>query len=94
MQPTSPVLTEKFVLNEVVFAKDQAEYDDLPTIRNSKGMVLSRWKPTDDEREAIAKGADVLLTVWTFNQPLQPLLMEVPVCGHDVAAIVQRMELA
>jgi hypothetical protein len=62
---------------EVVYAKDQPEYLPLPTLRSADGRVVSRWSPTTEERAAIAGGADVYLTLHTFNQPLQPILMTV-----------------
>jgi hypothetical protein len=77
MQPVSPVITEEFVASEVVFAKDQPQYNPLPVIRRPDGVLLSRWKLTDEEREAIAAGADILLFNCTFNQPLQPVKIEV-----------------
>lgn len=33
-------------------------------------VCLSRWKPTDKERAAIAAGADVLLYVWGWQVPV------------------------
>lgn len=93
MQPTSPVLTEEFKHKEVVYAKDQPEYKPLAVIRNSRGVLLSRWTPTDREREAIAAGADILLFNWTFNQPLQPVAMEVVECGADMLGFAAFMGL-
>ncbi len=93
MTPTSPVLTEEFVPIEIVYAKDQPEYAPLPVIRNSTGVVLSRWKLTDSEREAVAAGADVFLSIWTFNQPLQPLRIEIGECDRDLLSIAEHMEL-
>lgn len=93
MTPISPVLTEEFVPQEVVYAKDQPEYHPLPVLRNSAGVVMSRWKLTDEEREAVLAGADLLLSVWTFNQHLQPLRLEVISCAADMAEVAKRMEL-
>ena len=94
MTAITPVLTEECAHKETVYAKDQPEYKPLPTIRNSKGMVLSRWKMSDAEREAVVAGADVFLTCWTFNQPLQPIYMEVVACEQDIVEVARRMELA
>ena len=93
MTPVSPVLSEEFKDIEVVYAKDQPEYLPLPAIRNSKGIVLSRWKLTDEERNAIHSGADLYLSVYTFNHPLQPVYLEVSSCGTDDITIAHRMEL-
>lgn len=75
--PVSPVLTPEYVDQEVVYAKDQPQYRPLPVLRNSQGVLLSRWKLSDEEREAIAAGADLFLYNWTFNQALQPVRIEI-----------------
>lgn len=73
MIPATPVLTVEVQPSEVVYAKDQAEYIPLYTLRSADGKVLSRWTPTEAERQAIANGSDVLLICHTFNRPLQPI---------------------
>ena len=93
MQPTTPVISAEFQPHEIVYAKDQPEYNPLPVHRNRRGVVLSRWKLTDEEREAIANGADVWLYVYTFNQPLQPLRLEIPVCANDDMEAAKFMDL-
>lgn len=93
MTPVSPVLDEKLASSEVVYAKDQPEYIPLPTLRNSKGMVLSRWKLSDIEREAIALGADIHVCTCTFNQPLQPIRVDVICTQSDAEEIIHWMEL-
>jgi len=93
MLPTSPVLAEEFVPSEVVFAKDQPEYNPLPVIRSRDGVLLSRWKLTDEERAAIAEGADILLSNWTFNQPLQPVRLEVGFTDRSQLEIAAYMGL-
>ena len=85
MQPVSPVLNEDYKPFEKVYAKDQPQYNPLPVIRDPKGVLLSRWRLSDDERAAIANGADIMLSNHTFNQPLQPVRLEV--CGHEPANI-------
>lgn len=94
MEPTSPILGEEFVAHEIVFAKDQPQYKPLPAICNrNDGIVLTRWKLTDTEREAVALGADLFLSVYTFGQPLQPLLPEIGVCNADYVGMAERMGL-
>jgi hypothetical protein len=63
--------------HERVFAKDQPEYIPLRTLvqRDAQGGVLSRWAPTEEQRKAIAEGADIYLELLTFHTPLQPILM-------------------
>lgn len=59
---------------ETVYGANQPEYTPLPALRNSKGYVLTRWKFTEAEREAIAAGADLYLCILTARQPLQPIM--------------------
>ena len=62
---------EKF---EIVYAKNQPEYIPLPTLAGGHGQsAVSRWTFTDDQRQAIADGADVYLEVFHFHQPLAPV---------------------
>jgi hypothetical protein len=61
------------------YAEDQPEYLPLPTLvsMDAAGRVVSRWQPTAEERQRIAEGADVYVTVMTFHGPLQPQLVTV-----------------
>lgn len=72
MQPVSPVLPAGSGC-EVVYAKDQPQYNSLPTFR-TQTSVLSRWKLTDDERRHIAEGGDLFICMMNFGGPLQPVL--------------------
>lgn len=76
MEPQSPVVPglEPY---EIVYAKDQPQYLPLPVLRSPKGVVLSRWKLSDEERAAIAEGADLYLSMHTDFQPLQPIALQV-----------------
>ena len=76
MIPASPVIRglEK---HEVVFGSLQPQYIPLPALRSPDGRVMSRWELTPEEREMIANGADVLVTIHTFNQPYPPTTLEV-----------------
>ena len=76
MKPVSPVLrgSEPY---EVVYAKDQPQYNPLPTIRSSEGIVLSRWKLTWKERFKVLLRGNVYLFQMTFNRALQPVSIEI-----------------
>jgi len=74
--PTSPVI-EGLELFEVVYAKDQPQYQPLPVLRSSDGSVVSRWRLSWKERFKVFFSGDIYLFVSTFNQPLQPVLIEV-----------------
>jgi hypothetical protein len=64
---------------EVVYAKEQPEYIPLRTLRSrtDEGKVMSRWDLTAEQRQAIYRGADVYLTLLTFQGPLQPITLAV-----------------
>jgi hypothetical protein len=91
--PISPVLSEEFIPYETVYAKQQREYTPLPVIKNAAGVVLSRWHLTDEERKAVAEGADVFLSIHTFNNPLQPLRIEIGECDRSILEIAEYMGL-
>jgi hypothetical protein len=64
---------------EIVLGKDQPEYTPLPAVyvdSESRPMV-TRWRLTTEEREAIANGADVVLQQLTFKQLFQPVNLQV-----------------
>lgn len=97
-KPISPVLPG-YADQEHIYAKDQPEYNPLPVLRSEgsrrrDGVLLSRWQFTDAEREAIAAGADIFLYCWTFNHPLQPVLLEVGCCDRDEAGMARYLGLA
>src|SRR5208282_6425047 len=72
MESVNPVVPgfEKF---EVVFAKNQPEYNQLAVLPVENG-VMSRWRLTDAERQHIAEGGDLFILCLHFNGPLQPIL--------------------
>lgn len=93
MTPASPALTEEFIPYESVYTGKNDEYIPLPVIRNEAGVVLSRWRLTEAERTAVAQGADVFLSIHTFNQPLQPLRVEIGECDRSILDIATHMGL-
>lgn len=79
MQPTSPIIPE-FAQYEITIAKDQPEYTPLPVLamhREQHGAIVSRWALSDEDRLAIAAGADIYLTQLTFGMPMQPIRLAV-----------------
>ncbi len=61
---------------EKIYALDQPQYIPLRTLPGENGLsAITRWTPTDEQREAIANGADILLEVFHFGQPLSPVRM-------------------
>ena len=71
---------------EITIAEDQPEYLPLTVAvyGDNKDMgprtLLSRWRPTDEERQAIAAGEDVYVGLVTFGQPMQPIIVQI---GND-----------
>ena len=71
---------EKF---ETVYAKDQPQYKPMRTLPARDGnSAISRFHLTDEQRKAIADGADIYLELLHFKGPLAPsliMVMEEPV---------------
>jgi hypothetical protein len=63
--------------NEVVLAKDQPEYAQLPALPIEGGMMLTRWRFTWRERLQILFFCDLHLWVWTFGKPFQPVALQI-----------------
>jgi hypothetical protein len=61
----------------VVFAKDQPEHEPLPALLFRDGRVLTEWALSDEEIARLGRGERLRLWVWTFGQPLQPVMLEV-----------------
>lgn len=81
MQSVSPVLTEEFVEFERVLALDQPEYEPiivLPVVfKGGLTGAAVRFRPSDEERKAIADGGDIIITELTFGQLFTPLNVDV-----------------
>lgn len=67
----------------VVFAKNQAEYVPLPATISPEGIVTTEWEPNAEELSELLNGGRVRILLHTFNQPLQPLRVDVAeaACG-------------
>tara|TARA_R110002020_G_scaffold475112_1_gene708608 strand:+ start:4485 stop:4745 length:261 start_codon:yes stop_codon:yes gene_type:complete len=61
----------------VVFAKDQPEYQPLPALKMPDGEVITCWELSDQEIEDVTKTKRIYLQQLTFNQPLQPVIIHV-----------------
>lgn len=77
----------------ITFAKDQPQYEPLPACVSPSGAVMTEWEPTAEERAQISAGGRVRLMLFTFGQPLQPVMVSVagppptvtcPSCGRTV----------
>jgi len=80
LQPKDGPVVEGMEAKEVVFAKNQPQYAPLRClVDDSRGdrRVTSRWTLTDEQRKAVAEGADIYLTLLTYGTPLQPIIMAI-----------------
>lgn len=84
MKPVPPEPPKPIEGEALTYGSDQAQYLPLPAWRmpGSIGQTITRWRPSTEERAAIAAGADIWLSQLTFRQPLQPV--RIGVRGSDV----------
>lgn len=64
----------------VVFAKDQPEYIPLPAMKvpnDPQGLIITKWQLSPEELERVKETGTIHLSMLTFNQPLQPVLLTV-----------------
>lgn len=77
MKPMSPVIPG-LESHEVKIAESQDQYQTLPALPVDGGQYLvTRWRLTWRERVQLLFEGTFYLSVWTFGQPLQPLLPDV-----------------
>lgn len=71
MKPTN------FKEANVVFAKDQTEYQPLPAFKadSPQGEVVTCWKLSFGERLRILFKGEIWLCLLSFNKPLTPSFM-------------------
>lgn len=67
----------KFPESNVVFAEHQPEYQFLPCLRKPNGELIVCWGLTIKERLQVLLTGKLWHTIATFNQPLQPQMIEV-----------------
>jgi hypothetical protein len=76
MKALSPIVPG-FESEEIIFAKDQPQYLQLPALPVDGGQkIITRWRLTWRERLSILFTGDLYLWVWTFGRPLQPVALE------------------
>lgn len=78
MTPVSPVMPGSEAI-EIVLGKNQKQYIPLPAVyleMDCRPMV-TRWRFSDEEREAIARGADLVTQQLTFKENFQPINYQV-----------------
>lgn len=76
MKAMSPVIPDKN-FPEIKIAENQDEYETLPAIVNvEEQSVLFRFQLSDEEKAQIAETGDLYVTLWTFGEPMQPILIQ------------------
>jgi hypothetical protein len=75
MRPVTPIIPGKD-LPVTEIAKNQAQYLTLPAYKDAEGVVVSRWHCKWWERLRILVTGDLYLVQMTFNQKLQPVLLD------------------
>ena len=89
MNSISPVIDEDHVKYEQVIALDQPQYEpiiivpylDVSTDVQIKAMSV-RFRLTDEERDQIAKGGDLILNELTFSDTFTPIQLYVRMPGE------------
>jgi len=69
----------EFKHQNIVFAKDQPEYQPLPALKIDAptGEVISCWKLTFKERLKVLVFGRVWMSLMSFNKPLTPSFLSV-----------------
>ena len=58
----------------VIFAKDQEQYNNLPAMRMPTGEVITCWEMEENDLKNITgNGGKIYIEMLTFGQDLQPL---------------------
>ena len=67
----------KFDGVNVVFGANQPEYTPLPAqvLPGDYGQTITCWELNPEELEQVKKNGKIWLSVLTFGQPLQPVLL-------------------
>jgi hypothetical protein len=90
LKPRDGAVVDGLESKEVVYAADQPQYIPLRTLKadGRMGDVISRWTLTEEQRKAVAAGADVFLELSTFNGPLQTIRMAISDASGDRFAVI------
>jgi len=67
----------EFKEQNIVFAKDQKEYESLPAHAQNTGMITSCFELTEEELKEIQKNQTLFITRLTFKGPVQPIKVNV-----------------
>lgn len=94
MNSSSPVIPglEAYEQQGTPAAENEAE--QFPYLRSPEGIVVVRFEPTPEERQRIAAGEDVYLSILTCNKPFQPVKLDVGVPFDGPENLKRKLRLA
>lgn len=73
MKPVDPQLElEGFAVRPTVYIGAEP-IEPLPASVTEEGLVITRWKLSDQEKAAVAAGSDLWIGISTYGGPLQPI---------------------
>lgn len=66
---------KKFKEANVVYGENQPQYLPLPAHKTEEGQAIFCFELDEEERKQIAETGELWVSLITFNQPLQPILL-------------------
>jgi hypothetical protein len=60
----------------ITYAAAQPEYRPLVGYVDPHGVLLTEWVPSAEDLAALLAGGRLRLWIYTFNRPLQPIMLE------------------
>lgn len=77
MKPVTPVLKGLEQYEIILATSHNTNPCLLLYTEGEEKRVITRWRFSDEEREEISKGADLILEQLTFGHPFQPVCLSV-----------------
>lgn len=66
---------KEFKEANAVYGANQPEYLPLPAYKTEEGQAIFCFELDEEERKQIAETGELWVSLLTFNQPLQPILL-------------------
>lgn len=90
LRPADRAVVDGLESMEVVYGAGQPDYAPLRALKAPDGRIITRWTLSDRQREAVSRGADIFVSMLTFNEPLQPLQL-LAATELDPASVVETL---
>lgn len=87
MEAVSPFSDAASLGLEVKVAEKQEQYNTLPAFYTRLGL-LTRWRLSDEERQHIANGGDLMIALVTFGRKVQPIMPMADTPDNALAAVL------